>query len=63
MKMAGATAMAIISRIAQIVRRSMIQFTQLGDGIEATGIKRMTASQTASGEPDAPERAIPVHGF
>jgi len=63
MKMAGATAIAIIRRIAQRVRRSMAQFTKLGNGIEATGIERMTASQTASGEPDAPEGTIPVDGF
>jgi hypothetical protein len=41
----------------------MAQFTKLGDGIEATGIERMTASQTASGEPAAPDRAMPVDGF
>jgi len=41
----------------------MTQFTKLGDGIKATGIERMTASKTASGEPGAPERAIPVDGF
>jgi hypothetical protein len=61
MKMAGATAMAIISRIAQMVRRSMIQFTKLGNRIEATRMKRMAACKSAGSQPRAPERAVSGH--
>jgi len=45
-RMAGATAMAIISKIAQMVRRSMAQFTALGNRIETTGMKWMAAGKT-----------------
>ena len=50
-KRAGATAMAIISSIAPMVRRSMDQVTGLRNGIEATRMKRVAADQPASGEP------------
>ena len=63
MKIAGAIAMAIISRIAQTVRRSMIQFTASGDGIEPAWMKRMTADETASSEPGALEGPVPRNRF
>jgi hypothetical protein len=63
MKIAGAIAMAIISRIAQTVRRSMIQFTASGDGIEPARMKRMTTDESAGGEPAAFERPIAGHRF
>jgi len=60
-RIAGATAIAIMSRIAQIVRRSMLQVTGSGNWIISTGIKRVAAHETAYGQPAAPERAVPGH--
>lgn len=57
-KRAGATAMAIISSIAPMVRRSMDQVTGSGNGIEATRMKRMAAGQPASGEPAPAESTV-----
>ena len=62
-KRAGATAMAIINRMAQIVRRSIAQFTELGDGIEATGMERMAASKAPPGQPSPLDRTVPSHGL
>jgi hypothetical protein len=56
--MAGATAMAIISSIAQMVRRSMDQVTGSGNGIEATRMKRVTAGKAAGRQPGAPQNAM-----
>jgi hypothetical protein len=56
--MAGATAMAIISRIAQMVRRSMDQVTDSRDRIEATGMKRVTTGEAPGGEPASAEGAV-----
>ena len=55
---AGATAMAIISSIAPMVRRSMDQVTGSGNGIEATRMKRMAAGQPPSGEPAPAESTV-----
>ena len=63
MKIAGATAMAIISRIAQTVRRSMDQITWSGDRIEPARMKRMTSSQSASSQPHAFERTVASDGL
>jgi hypothetical protein len=63
MKIAGAIAMAIISRIAQTVRRSMDQFTKSGDRIEPTRVKRVTADETAGGKPASLECAMPRDRF
>jgi hypothetical protein len=50
-KIAGATAIAIISSIAQMVRRSMTQFTGSRNGIKATGMKWVAASQPSDCQP------------
>jgi hypothetical protein len=57
-KIAGTTAMTIINRIAQMVRRSMNQITGSGDRVEAARMKRMTADQPASGQPGALHRTV-----
>ena len=43
-KMAGAMAITIIRRMAQIVRRSITQFTGSRNGIEATRMKAVATS-------------------
>ena len=60
-KIAGATAITIISSIAQMVRRSMTQFTGSRNGIEATGMERVAASQPANSQPASPEGAVTVY--
>src|SRR3954471_22734179 len=57
-KIAGTMAIAIISRIAQMVRRSMTQITRSRDGIEPARMEWMTAHQPARGQPAAPHCAI-----
>jgi hypothetical protein len=57
-KSAGVTAMAIISSIAQMVRRSMDQVTRSGNGIEATRMKRVATREPTSGEPAPAESTV-----
>ena len=59
MKIAGVTAMAIITRTAQTVRRSITQVTRSGDRIEATRIEGVTTSEAARRQPAALEGAVP----
>lgn len=53
-------AIAIIRSIAQMVRRSMTQFTGSRNGIKATGMKRVAASQPSDGEPASAKSAVAV---
>ena len=60
-KMAGAMAITIIRRMAQIVRRSITQFTGSRNGIEATRMKGMAASQPAGSQPASATGTVASH--